>query len=267
MAREITTNTFLVFEAWASVALIYLAVSSLLAGAAAGLRAAPAEAVLMELGQLLAEIGNARGALSAGIGLTILLAAGGLSIGLVLGAVLAVVGVYGPGSTRAAVGAYVFVVRGVPLLVTLLFVFFGLGRVWRALPAEAAAILAMGLFSGAYIAEILRGALQSITRAQLDAARAIGLPVPVAPAPRRAAAGPAARHSLAHQHRRRHGQGDDTGRGPRRQRPAAGGQQIAMRSLLIPEFYLGMWASYVAINLAITAIGRRWEARFHHVAF
>ena len=34
MAREITTNTFLVFEAWASVALIYLAVSSLLAGAA-----------------------------------------------------------------------------------------------------------------------------------------------------------------------------------------------------------------------------------------
>ena len=44
-------------------------------------------------------------------------------------------------------------------------------------------------------------------------------------------------------------------------------QQTAMRSLLIPEFYLGAWATYVAINLGITALGRRCEARFGHVSF
>jgi His/Glu/Gln/Arg/opine family amino acid ABC transporter permease subunit len=222
---------------------------------------------MLDVGSFLSEIGSARGALSAGIGMTVLLAAGGLSIGLMLGALLAVFGVYGPPPMQAAVAGYVFVLRGVPLLVTLLFVFFGLGRVWRSLPAEIAAVVAMGLFSGAYIAEIFRGALQSITRAQIDAARAIGLPfldrfchvvLPLAlrraiPSLTNIAVDMVKATTLV---------------------AALGvsdllqtGQQIAMRSLLIPEFYFGMWAAYVAINLGITAIGRWCEARFRHVAF
>jgi His/Glu/Gln/Arg/opine family amino acid ABC transporter permease subunit len=222
---------------------------------------------MLDVGSFLSEIASARGALSAGIGTTVLLAAGGLSIGLMLGALLAVLGVYGPRPMQAAVAAYVFVLRGVPLLVTLLFVFFGLGRVWRSLPAELAAVLAMGLFSGAYVAEIFRGALQSITRAQIDAARAIGLTflgrfchvvLPLAlrraiPSLTNIAVDMVKATTLV---------------------AALGvsdllqtGQQIAMRSLLIPELYLGMWLAYVAINLGITAIGRWCEARFHHVAF
>lgn len=220
-----------------------------------------------EIGLFFAEIIGARGALSAGIAMTVLLAAGGLSIGLTLGTVLAVVATYGPRFAQAAVAAYVFVLRGVPLLVTMLFVFFGLGRVWTALPADLAATLAMGLFSGAYVAEALRGALQSITRAQIDAARAIGLPflsrlrhvvLPLAlrraiPSLTNIAVDMVKATTLV---------------------AALGvsdllqtGQQIARRSLLIPEFYVAMWATYLAINLAIMAIGRWCESRFSHVAF
>ena len=222
---------------------------------------------MQEIGAFVAEIVSTRGALSAGAGTTVLLAAGGLSIGLVLGTALAVVGVWGPPAARMMVAGYVFVLRGVPLLVTMLFIFFGLARIWKTLPADLAAIVAMGLFSGAYVAEAMRGAFQSITPAQIDAARAIGLPflsrlrhvvLPLAlrravPSLTNIAVDMVKATTLV---------------------AALGvsdllqtGQQIAMRSLLIPEFYFGLWLAYVAVNLGVTAIGRWCESRIGHVTF
>ena len=66
--------------------------------------------------------------------------------------------------------------RGVPLLVQLLLFYYALPFIGLDLLAVQAAILATGLCSAAYTAEILRGALQSIPSGQTEAAYALGIP-------------------------------------------------------------------------------------------
>jgi polar amino acid transport system permease protein len=61
------------------------------------------------------------------------------------------------------------------LLVQIFFIYYGLPQVGLVLNEWVAAILALGLNSGAYIAEIVRGALAGIDRGQTDAAHALGL--------------------------------------------------------------------------------------------
>lgn len=71
--------------------------------------------------------------------------------------------------------AYIYVVRGTPLLLQLLFIYFGL-RSLAGLSALASAVLALGIHNGAYIAEIFRGAIVSISNGQMEAARSLGMP-------------------------------------------------------------------------------------------
>jgi polar amino acid transport system substrate-binding protein len=66
------------------------------------------------------------------------------------------------------------VVRGTPVLLQLFVLYYGLAGVVR-LPALLAAILGLGLNYAAYEAEVYRAALQAIPRAQLEAARTLGL--------------------------------------------------------------------------------------------
>ena len=70
--------------------------------------------------------------------------------------------------------AYVAVIRGTPLLVQLFILFFGLPHFGILLPAFLCGVLGMGIYSGAYVSEIVRGAIQSVDRGQLEAARSIG---------------------------------------------------------------------------------------------
>jgi polar amino acid transport system permease protein len=72
--------------------------------------------------------------------------------------------------------AYVSVIRGTPLLVQLFIWFFGLPRFGLNFPAFFCGIVGMGIYSGAYVSEIVRGAIQSIDRGQMEAARSIGMP-------------------------------------------------------------------------------------------
>ncbi|MDR1733073.1 MAG: amino acid ABC transporter permease [Synergistaceae bacterium] len=69
---------------------------------------------------------------------------------------------------------YVQVIRGIPLLVFLLYIYFGIGKIVN-LSALTAAILGLGLFSGAYVAEIVRGGIQALPKGQWEAAQCIGL--------------------------------------------------------------------------------------------
>ncbi|TSA14827.1 MAG: amino acid ABC transporter permease [Comamonadaceae bacterium] len=71
--------------------------------------------------------------------------------------------------------AYVAAVRGTPLLVQLFILFFGLPQFGILLPAFLCGVLGLGVYSGAYVSEIVRGAIQSIDRGQMEAARSIGL--------------------------------------------------------------------------------------------
>jgi polar amino acid transport system permease protein len=80
----------------------------------------------------------------------------------------------------ALASAYVSVIRGTPLLVQLFIWFFGLPHFGINLPAFFCGIVGMGMYSGAYVSEIVRGAIQSIDRGQMEAARSLGMSYRVA---------------------------------------------------------------------------------------
>ena len=96
-----------------------------------------------------------------------------MALAVLVGLGLASARVYGAAWLRAAATIYVEVVRGTPLLLQLFVIYYGLAAVVR-LPAFLAAVLALGLNYAAYEAEIYRGALQAVSKAQLEAARTLG---------------------------------------------------------------------------------------------
>ena len=71
---------------------------------------------------------------------------------------------------------YIFFFRGTPLLVQLFLLFFGLPQFGILLPAFMCGVLGLGIYSGAYVSEIVRGSIQSIDRGQMEAARSLGMP-------------------------------------------------------------------------------------------
>jgi polar amino acid transport system permease protein len=75
----------------------------------------------------------------------------------------------------AICSAYLLLIRGTPLLVQLFLLFFGLPQFGVVLPAFACGVLGLGLYSGAYVSEIVRGSIQSIARSQTLAAKSLGM--------------------------------------------------------------------------------------------
>ena len=73
---------------------------------------------------------------------------------------------------------YIWVVRGTPLLVQLYVVFFGLPGIGIKLDPFPAAMIVLGFNEGAYMAETIRGALESVSRGQLEAGYCVGLSFP-----------------------------------------------------------------------------------------
>lgn len=110
-----------------------------------------------------------------GLKVTLYLSAASLLLGTLLGFVLGILAVVGNGPIKIAIAAYVLVVRGTPVLVQLFFIFFALPFYGIHIPAVAAAIIAFTIFAGALIAEIVRGAIQSVPKGQTEAAKAIGM--------------------------------------------------------------------------------------------
>ena len=69
---------------------------------------------------------------------------------------------------------YITIVRGTPLLVQIFLFYFIVANIFE-LDRFIAGVLALGIFFGAYMAEILRGAIQSIDKGQLEAANSLGI--------------------------------------------------------------------------------------------
>jgi polar amino acid transport system permease protein len=110
-----------------------------------------------------------------GAGITILLTAEGLAAGFVLGLLTALARTYGDKFWRGLAVGYIEIFRGTPLLVQLFLIYYGLPGLGITLSRELSAFLALGLNSGAYQAEYLRGSLLAIGEGQMMAGRAIGL--------------------------------------------------------------------------------------------
>ena len=105
-------------------------------------------------------------------------------LSVVLATILGVlIGTASASSTRAivlAARAYTEALRGIPSLMTMLFVFFALPRLGIETRPIGAAALGLGLWSAANIAEAVRGAIGSVPTGQVTAARALGLSQPQA---------------------------------------------------------------------------------------
>jgi polar amino acid transport system permease protein len=76
--------------------------------------------------------------------------------------------------TARMLSVLVYVLRGIPMLVLLFVVFFGLPGIGIDVPPLVAMMLSLGLISGAYVAEVFRGALAAINPNEVLAAQAMG---------------------------------------------------------------------------------------------
>ena len=95
--------------------------------------------------------------------------------GFLLGLLVAISRVYGPIPLKWLAKLYVIFFRGCPLLVLLFILYFGLPSVGIVLGSFLSALIGFILCNSAYNSEYLRGALQSIKRGQLLAARSLGM--------------------------------------------------------------------------------------------
>lgn len=73
---------------------------------------------------------------------------------------------------------YVKIIRGTPLIVQIYFFYYIIGTAWGIDNRLLAGIMILSLFSGAYIAEIIRGSLLALDKSQLEAARSVGFTRP-----------------------------------------------------------------------------------------
>ena len=98
-----------------------------------------------------------------------------LLLSLPLGLLVALCRISKLGPLRLLMEFYIWLMRGTPLMLQLLFVYFALPMVGIRLPDIAAALLAFTLNYAAYFAEIFRAGIQSIGRGQYEAAKSLGM--------------------------------------------------------------------------------------------
>lgn len=107
--------------------------------------------------------------------LTLVVSALAMVLAVSLGLVLALCRHYGPAWLRWVTGLYIEIVRGTPLLIQILFIFYGLPGLGIKLSPFFAGVLALGLNYAAYEAENYRAGLSSVPRGQMEAAIALNM--------------------------------------------------------------------------------------------
>jgi His/Glu/Gln/Arg/opine family amino acid ABC transporter permease subunit len=110
-----------------------------------------------------------------GLGLSLVLAIAAIALGCGIGLATAFARTSRQAILRALSGVYVTVFRNTPLLVLVLFSFFALPQLGFRLSKTNSFILALAIYSGAYLAEVFRGGLLGVPRGMREAGLAIGL--------------------------------------------------------------------------------------------
>ena len=110
-----------------------------------------------------------------GLTMTIPLTAISFSIALVIAVAVALVQFARVPAARQIARFYIWVIRGTPLLVQLFVVFYGLPHIGILIDAFPAAVIVFSINQGAYCAETIRAALESVPPGQLEAAECAGM--------------------------------------------------------------------------------------------
>ena len=114
-------------------------------------------------------------ALAKGAGYTILVTIASIGAGLAIGLLMAVLSRLQWKPVALFLAVYLYVFRSVPVLVLLFIVFFGLPGIGIRIPPFTSMVLSLGLVSGAYLAEIFRGAMSAVDQDEILAAEAMGM--------------------------------------------------------------------------------------------
>jgi polar amino acid transport system permease protein len=182
-------------------------------------------------------------------------------LGVLLGTVL----VYGPAPARWIVRGYADLVRGIPVLVLIFTVYYGLPPLGVNLGNYTAAILALTIFATAQVVDIARGAIQSIHFGQTEAGKAIGLGFwermiyVIFPQAARRFLPPWINNVT------------DVVKGSALISLVGivdlmlATQQVIGRTYVVMPFYLVACAIYFAINYSLTSLSRVLEARFAYI--
>jgi His/Glu/Gln/Arg/opine family amino acid ABC transporter permease subunit len=115
------------------------------------------------------------GPLLAGLVMTVELTAVVIAISLVFALLVALGGLSSIAPLRWLVRSYIEVIRGTPLLLQLIYVYYVLPEIGIRLNSFTAGVIALSLNYSAYISEVYRSGIQAIARGQHDAAAALGM--------------------------------------------------------------------------------------------
>lgn len=111
-----------------------------------------------------------------GAGVTLWLTAAAVGIGFFIGSFIGIIaaGVNKPLGILAR--SYINIIRGTPLLVQIFLIYFGIPALMgSSIPSVVAAVAALGINSGAYIGEIVRGGIISVDKGQYEASFSLGM--------------------------------------------------------------------------------------------
>lgn len=126
----------------------------------------------------LAVILDNRDILAKGLLNTIWVCALSLPVGLAIGTVIAFLRLWGGRGVNMAVSGYIEIIRNIPFLIQVFLLFYVLPSFGMRLNPITVSVIALSAYGSAYFAEILRGALQSISKGQVEAGYALGLRYP-----------------------------------------------------------------------------------------
>jgi polar amino acid transport system permease protein len=110
-----------------------------------------------------------------GLGLTLLMALISITVGTFFGTILAFLKMFSNKVVRAIVSGYIEIIRGTPMLVQIFILYFALPVYGIRISAFNAAVIGFILNCAAYQAEYTRGAIMSIEKNQMTAARSLGM--------------------------------------------------------------------------------------------
>ncbi|MEH2519919.1 polar amino acid transport system permease protein [Bradyrhizobium sp. AZCC 1610] len=113
--------------------------------------------------------------LMSGVALTIIVTIGSLLLSTVLGLIWALMRVSGIGVLTGFSAGLINVIRGIPIIVLLFYLYFVMPELGVTLTALQAAVLGLGIAYSAYQAENFRAGIEAIDKGQIEAAQAIGM--------------------------------------------------------------------------------------------
>ena len=106
---------------------------------------------------------------------TVWLGLAGVGFGTVIGLILGILNAAIGGVTAGFINIYVFIIRGIPVLVWMFLAYYMLPQLGLFIGDKFAVVGSLMIYTGAFVAEIARGAVLSIPKHQIDAAKGLGM--------------------------------------------------------------------------------------------